>query len=249
VGQWSLNWTTGGMGSNPFNLQLLGAGITRVSPYSPWILVVSLPIGALCVVAKYHRGRWRVPLGQAPHEPIAETPVFRGGGAVSRSPPPRQARACHLHPSAAAAGAGMTTLMIDGREHTLRDLWVPEMSLSSARAGRQAATYVLAVDRDTVLSSLSAAYDQYVREMKEDDELTGDPDALGRADYPPLGVVLDEPELLSDVVGGYGLSAELFAAVLPAASGPMLGTWAIDTVDAVHLDGECVGLQGTCYAF
>jgi len=143
----------------------------------------------------------------------------------------------------------MNTLMIDGRERPLRDLWVPEMSLSSARAGRQAATYVLAVDRDTVLSSLAAAYDQYVREMKEDDELTGDPDALGRADYPPLGVVLDEPELLSDVVGGYGLSAELFAAVLPGASGPMLGTWAIDTVDAVHFDGERVVLQGTCYAF
>jgi len=143
----------------------------------------------------------------------------------------------------------MTTLTIDGREHPLRDLWNPEMSLSSARDGRQAATYVLVVDRDTVLSSLSAAYDQYVREMMEDDQLTGDPDALGRMGYPPLDVVLDEPELLSDVVGGYGLSAELFAAVLPAASGPMPGTWATDTVDMVHFDGERVVLQGTCYAF
>jgi hypothetical protein len=75
VGQWSLNWTTGEMGGNPFNLQLLGAGVTRVSQYAPWILAVSLPIGALYVVAKYHRGRWRMPVYDAPREPVVETPV------------------------------------------------------------------------------------------------------------------------------------------------------------------------------
>ena len=143
----------------------------------------------------------------------------------------------------------MTTLTIDGREHSLRHLWLPEMSLSSARTGREAATYVLAVDRDTVVSSLSSAYEQYVREMEEDDELTGLPDLLGQAGYPPLASVLCQPELLSETLGGYGLSDDLFRAVLPAASGPMLGTWAIDTVDEVRRDGDRVVFTGTCYAF
>lgn len=139
----------------------------------------------------------------------------------------------------------MTTLTIDGREHSLRHLWLPEMSLSSARAGRQAATYVLAVDRNTVLSSLEDAYEQYVREMREDDELTGETDALGQAGYPPLAAVLDDPALLSEALDGYGLSDELFRAVLPPASGQMLGTWAIDTVGSVRR----IVFQGTCYAF
>lgn len=143
----------------------------------------------------------------------------------------------------------MTTLKIDGREHPLRHLWLPEMSLSSSRTGRQAATYVLSVDRDTVLSSLADAYDRYVREMKEDDELTGETDALGQAGYPPLSAVLGDPDLLSEALGGYGLSDELFRAVLPPASGQMLGTWAVDTIETVRRDGDRVVFTGTCYAF
>jgi hypothetical protein len=143
----------------------------------------------------------------------------------------------------------MTTLTIDGREHPLRHLWLPEMSLSSSRTGRASATYVLEVDRDTILSALSDPYEQYVRESKEDDELTGTTDLLGQAGYPPLDAVLDDPDLLSEALGGYGLSDELFRAVLPAASGQMLGTWAIDTVDEVRRDGERIVFTGTCYAF
>ena len=143
----------------------------------------------------------------------------------------------------------MTTLTIDGRQLPLRHLWLPEMSLSSAREGRQAATYVLAIDRDTVLSSLAGPYDRYAQEMEEDDKLTGLPDLLGQAGYPPLASVLNQPELLSELLGGFGLNDELFRAVLPPASGQMLGTWAIDTVDSVRNDGERIVFTGTCYAF
>jgi hypothetical protein len=143
----------------------------------------------------------------------------------------------------------MTMLTIGGREHPSRHLWLPEMSLSSSRTGRASATYVLAVDRDTVVSSLSSAYEQYVRESKEDDELTGTTDLLGQAGYPPLEAVLDQPGLLSEVLGGFGLNDDLFRAVLPTASGQMLGTWAIDTVDEVRREGERVVFTGTCYAF
>ena len=141
-----------------------------------------------------------------------------------------------------------TTLTIDGRGAPLRHLWLPEMSLSSARTGRRAATYVLAVGKDAILSALSGVYDRLVEEGKEDDEMTGTTDVLGQAGYPPLAAALDQPEVLSEVLGGY-LQHELFAAVLPPAPQDVSGTWAIDTVDTVHLDGERVVLEGTCYAF
>jgi len=143
----------------------------------------------------------------------------------------------------------MTTLTIGGREAPLGHLWRPWMSLSSARTDRRAATYVLTVDRDTILSALSGPYDLRVAEMKEDDETTGTTDVVGEAGYPPLEVVLGQPELLSEVLGGYLLHEELFAAVLPPAPQDVSGTWAIDTVDEARLEGEQVVFQGTCYAF
>ncbi|MFL5387030.1 MAG: hypothetical protein ACJ8GN_31430 [Longimicrobiaceae bacterium] len=115
-------------------------------------------------------------------------------------------------------------------------------------AGRRAARYALSVGRALVLAVLSDAYDGLVREAKDDDRLTGSPDALGQAGYPPLAVVLEDPELALDVVG-HALEADLLAAVLPPAAGMMRGTWAIDTVDAVRADGGRVMIEGTCYRF
>jgi hypothetical protein len=43
----SINWTTGQIGFQPFYFQLFGAGATASSFYSPWILSVSIPIGAI----------------------------------------------------------------------------------------------------------------------------------------------------------------------------------------------------------
>lgn len=142
-----------------------------------------------------------------------------------------------------------TTLTIDGRAAPLGHLWRPWMDLSSTRVGRRSATYVLAVDRETILSALSDPYDLRVVEMREDDALTGTTDVVGEAGYPPLDVVLGQPELLSEVLGGYLLHEELCAAVLPPAPEDVAGTWAIDTVDGVRLDGDQVVFQGTCYAF
>jgi len=146
------------------------------------------------------------------------------------------------------AGPAAATLVVEGRETPLRELWRPEMSLSSARAGRRAAPYRLAIGRDVVLSALAEAYGRLVREAKDDDRITGSTDALGRAGYPPLAAVLEHPELALDVVGR-ALEADLFAAVLAPAAGMMPGTWAIDTVDAVRAEGGCVVVEGTCYRF
>ncbi|HEU4556697.1 MAG TPA: hypothetical protein VFS20_02570 [Longimicrobium sp.] len=143
----------------------------------------------------------------------------------------------------------MTTLTIDGRALPLHYLWLPEMSLSSARAGRVSATYALSVDKETVLSALDGPYERFVQEMKEDEALTGDTDLLGKVGYPPLEVVIKMPEVLDEVLGGWALSPDGFNAVLPPASGPMHGTWAIDTVDLVWREGERIVFRGTCYAF
>ncbi|HET7234267.1 MAG TPA: hypothetical protein VFJ16_29915 [Longimicrobium sp.] len=142
------------------------------------------------------------------------------------------------------------TLSIDGRERPPGDLWRPEMSLSSARAGRLSATYVLAIGRAPLFAAIAGAYERWVRESRDDDALTsgGEGDALGRAGYPPLDALAQHPQALAEVVGSY-LEEDVFAAVLPPASGAMRGTWAIDTVDEVRLDGERVILRGTCYAF
>ena len=69
VGKWSLEWTSGQSWFNLINFQLLGAGFLRPSVYAPWVLSVSLPLGALYIIGRYHGGRWR----QAP--PIDPNPA------------------------------------------------------------------------------------------------------------------------------------------------------------------------------
>lgn len=48
-GKVGLNWTTGGIVFNPlsFHVQLLGAGLWKEGAYAPWILSVSVPLGAI----------------------------------------------------------------------------------------------------------------------------------------------------------------------------------------------------------
>lgn len=45
--QISLNWTTGEIQVKPLAFQLLGAGVFAAGVYAPWILSVSLPVGAI----------------------------------------------------------------------------------------------------------------------------------------------------------------------------------------------------------
>lgn len=46
-GKFSLNWTTGQIGFSPLSIHLLSFGAVTASMYAPWILNVSLPIGAI----------------------------------------------------------------------------------------------------------------------------------------------------------------------------------------------------------
>ena len=59
----TLNWTTGEVflafvkqQGLSFGVQILGAGIVSAGPYSPWILKVSLPIGAILFLIFWKRG-------------------------------------------------------------------------------------------------------------------------------------------------------------------------------------------------
>jgi hypothetical protein len=47
VGKVALDWTTGQVAASPLAFQLLGVGLARESASAPWILTVSIPLGAL----------------------------------------------------------------------------------------------------------------------------------------------------------------------------------------------------------
>jgi len=52
----NLNWTTGQMGFQPIAFQIPGAGIAKMGLYAPWILTVSVPLGAILFLIK----RWNL---------------------------------------------------------------------------------------------------------------------------------------------------------------------------------------------
>ncbi len=69
IGNISMNWTNGQFHFNLLSIQLLGMGAGKISPFSPWILVATMPLGAI--------GFWVVKL------------FYRGsGGTASRDVPP-----------------------------------------------------------------------------------------------------------------------------------------------------------------
>ena len=57
VGRYSFNWTTGQMGYQPISLLIPGAAAFRGGPYAPWIISISLPLGALLFILKMRKIR------------------------------------------------------------------------------------------------------------------------------------------------------------------------------------------------
>jgi hypothetical protein len=64
----SLNWTTGAVGIRMISIHLLGAGFSATSVYSPWILTVAIPLGAIVFWVKRRRFQ------DAPPPPSVLTP-------------------------------------------------------------------------------------------------------------------------------------------------------------------------------
>jgi hypothetical protein len=57
VGRFAFNWTTGGITITPMTVHILGAGLGRGSIYEPFMLTISLPVGA--IVYLIQRREWR----------------------------------------------------------------------------------------------------------------------------------------------------------------------------------------------
>jgi len=56
-GRYSFNWTNGQMRFTPIAFQLFSAGFFRKGLYAPWIIYISVPIGALLFILKRRRIR------------------------------------------------------------------------------------------------------------------------------------------------------------------------------------------------
>jgi hypothetical protein len=139
-------------------------------------------------------------------------------------------------------------ISIDGRPVPPGHLWLPQMSLSSARTGRRAATYTLSVDAAGLIAVLRTPYAEYVRQSREDDARTGSTDELGGAGYPPLEQLLAAPALLAEVLRFFIHPQEVLGPMLfPPAD--VTGTWAVDTVDSARCEGGTVVIEGCCYLF
>ncbi|HZE13719.1 MAG TPA: hypothetical protein VE086_08180 [Chthoniobacterales bacterium] len=68
--QFRLNWTTGAWDVQPASINLFGASFMRGSSYAPWILTVSIPLGAALFLVL----RSRLPRKDSP-PPITPTPM------------------------------------------------------------------------------------------------------------------------------------------------------------------------------
>jgi hypothetical protein len=56
VGTVQLNWATGAMSALPLHFLLLGAGFTKGSEFSPWIISAAFPLGAVITWRRIRRG-------------------------------------------------------------------------------------------------------------------------------------------------------------------------------------------------
>lgn len=54
-GKYSFNWTSGLMGYLPLSIQLIPTSAFKGGPYAPWIIQISVPIGALFFLLKRQR--------------------------------------------------------------------------------------------------------------------------------------------------------------------------------------------------
>lgn len=53
--QITVNWTTGALAFNPFAIDLLGAGFSRLGLYGPWMITAAIPVGAIAFLAWGYR--------------------------------------------------------------------------------------------------------------------------------------------------------------------------------------------------
>lgn len=57
VGKYNFNWTSGQMGYQPISLLIPGTLAFKGGPYAPWIISISIPLGALLFILKRRKMR------------------------------------------------------------------------------------------------------------------------------------------------------------------------------------------------
>jgi hypothetical protein len=102
---------------------------------------------------------------------------------------------------------------VEGSEiSSTKSFYVPSMLLSSYHPGGQGLVCRLEISKSELLEVLQEPYDQLVEELRRDDEATGETDSFGKAGYPPLVILLEEPQLLLEVFDTY-LADDFFTLV------------------------------------
>ena len=71
----TLNWSTGHLEINLLGLRLLGSSAEKGSPYSPWMITISAPVGAVVFLLQRRRLAARAPGQPASHNSLEPTPA------------------------------------------------------------------------------------------------------------------------------------------------------------------------------
>lgn len=103
--QFHFNWSTGEWGVQWIAVLLLGAGFTKSGPVAPWILTLSLPLGAFFFLSRRRREPgWPGVVHAAPL--VEQAPATEGvEGTAAPTPAPTQVAAATLPAQVAGAGS------------------------------------------------------------------------------------------------------------------------------------------------
>jgi hypothetical protein len=136
---------------------------------------------------------------------------------------------------------------IDNKPVASDALWWPAMNFNQFRWDGSIGWYELALSRADFLQRLAGAYEQCVRELKEDDRMVPgqDPSPLRDAAYPPLDLLLDNAAARFELVKFY-IYEEVFESFLPYAPSAM-ARFMINSVDEVMATPELVIIRGRGY--
>jgi hypothetical protein len=142
-------------------------------------------------------------------------------------------------------------ITVEGRALDRAAFCIPTMSIHRADAGYVSRLFELRVPVDDLITVMERLYAAFVREMKEDDDLTGEAiTELANAGYPAtIRDLLAHPEALDIVMGDYLVTEFLTAISWPTVHEPRhwyLGPKSDHHRTSCTLDGGDVVFAGQC---
>ena len=104
-------------------------------------------------------------------------------------------------------------------------------------------SYTLVLDRDALINRLRSHYDRCVRELKHDDEITGERSELARLGWPTLDRLINYDDLFAETILTY-LDRDLFSEFI---QGQPTAKYVINSTERVELRGDNVLIVGRCF--